>query len=321
MSPNPMQKKAMNSFLLGFFSMLIIAVLIGGIIFFITRGKNKNTNNEEKKPTSLIYALVRDIDSGAEVTPNDVKIVEIDKDLIPTDAYTTNDIYGEDGFYREVVNNDGELESVPRFRAKISLKKGTVISEQMLYEGNGLDSTERIVEYNMLQLPVQLDIGEYIDVRFTTSLGQDFVVISHKEVIDISDNTVWLKLNELEIELMTAAIVDSYMTPYFNMYVTKYVEPGMQAAQITTYAPSGTVKRAIEQNPNLIQEAIDNYTNRYTPEAGNFLNRYDGTTRAYIESQIGANDEETRIDNLQNSILESREKAREERQTYLYGVQ
>ena len=60
----------------------------------------------------------------------------------------------------------------------------------------------RKVEYNMLVLPTQLETGEYVDVRLALPSGQDYIVVSKKQVeipqingID-SDDTVELDMLE-----------------------------------------------------------------------------------------------------------------------------
>ena len=70
-----------------------------------------------------------------------------------------------------------------------------------------------------------------------------------------SESSIWLKLREDEILLMSNAIVESYIIPGAKLYVTAYVEPGLQDAATPTYIPSNEVIGVINRDPNIIQKA------------------------------------------------------------------
>ena len=307
MASNPMQKKSRNSFLLGMLLMLIIAA-IAMVGMYILLKTDKKEEEEEQVKQKQVYVVSNTIASGAGITEDDLKVVTVNEDTIPSDAYGPNDL----GYlYRTVVNNQNEQEEVPMYKAKIQLTAGTVLSESMIYEGEALQASERVQEFNMLQLPVQLEMGEFVDVRLLMSNGQDYIVVSHKEVLDITDSTIWLQLSEDEILLMSNAIVESYISPATNLYVTKYVEPGMQSAAQITYIPSNEVINLINQDPNIVQTARDNLVNKYTNSAA---------LRGHIETELG-NFADQSIDNIQEKMQEARDKAIEARQEYLYGVE
>lgn len=308
MASNPMQKKARNSFLLGMLLMLIIAAIVMvGLIMFLKRDNTNKQQQQQQTGGKEVYVLNQDVLSGQAITEDMLKLSVVNTDAIPSDAYGKSDL----GLLsKEIVNDNGEYMSVSKYKSKLNLSAGTVICENMFYEGSQLQASERIQEYNMLQLPIQLDIGEYVDIRIFLSNGQDYIVIPHKEVIDISDTTIWLKLTEEEILLMGNAIVESYMSPATNLYVTKYVEPGMQTAATVTYIPSLEVITLINKDPNVIDSARRELISRYNSNQdlrtniANELNKY---------SQEG-------LTNIEAQILEAREKAIEERSKYLNGA-
>ena len=112
----------------------------------------------------------------------------------------------------------------------------------------------RKVEYNVLTLPSQLQTGEYIDVRLALPSGQDYIVVSKKQVeipqvsgVDVAD-TIWLKLTEDEIITMNNAIVDSARALGSVLKVTIYTEAGTQEAATPTYVPSKEVAELIRNN-------------------------------------------------------------------------
>ena len=163
----------------------------------------------------------------------------------------------------------------------------------------------------MLQLPIQLDIGEYVDIRLLMSNGQDYIVVSHKEVKDITDETIWLQLTEEEILIMSNAIVESYLSPASNLYVTKHVEPGIQGAANITYVPSAQVIELIREDSNIINQAKTTLIQRYNDNQG---------LRGNIQDELDKYSEEA-TENIESQMLEEREKAREAREEFLHGVE
>lgn len=308
MATNPMQKKARNSFLMGMLLMLIIAA-VAIVLLFMFFKKDQKKQEEKEVAQTYVYVVNKTIESGKEITDADLKLSLVNVDIVPKNAYGRDDDLLNNLYY-EVKDNNGEVEYKPKYKAKIKLTEGTVLNDNMLYEGNGLDASERIQEYNMLQLPIQLDIGEYIDIRLQMSNGQDYIVVSHKEVIDITEQTIWLQLSEAEIMLMSNAIVDSYISPASNLYVVKYVEPGMQGAATVTYIPSNEVINLINQDANIVETARNALVNRYN----------NGTAiRDYIHNELGKYSDSA-IDNIESKMIEAREKAKEQREIFLNGV-
>ena len=98
-----------------------------------------------------------------------------------------------------------ELNTVPLV-AKVTMKKNTLITTELINKSDNmvLDDVRR-QEYNMLVLPTDLQTGDYIDVRVMFPNGQDYIVVSKKEVeipniagVD-SEDTIWINLSEDEI--------------------------------------------------------------------------------------------------------------------------
>lgn len=308
MASNPMQKKSRNSFLTGMLLMLIIAaVAMVAMFMFLKKGDKKQ--EEQNSAQTYVYVVNKTILSGGEITEDDLKLVLVNVDTVPKNAYGTKDNLLEN-LYLEVNNNNGEIEYLPRYKAKIELAEGTILNDNMLYEGDKLGAGERIQEYNMLQLPIQLEPGEYVDIRLQMSNGQDYIVVSHKEVKDITAETIWLQLSEQEILLMSNAMVESYISPASNLYATKYVEPGMQGAATVTYIPSYEVINLINQNGNIVDTAKAALITKYQSST---------TIREQIQNELNKYSEQS-TDNIQQLMTESREKAKAEREEFLYGV-
>lgn len=306
MASNPMQKKSRNSFLLGMLLMLIIAAIAMVAMFFLLK-KDEEKQEEKQTAQTYVYRLSTAVKSGEEITSDKVKSVLVTSEAVPSGAAASKTKITKDG--KETwVDKSFEFSG---YKSKLDLDEGTIICENMLYEGEELQASERIQEYNMLQLPIQLEIGEYVDVRLQMSNGQDYIIVSHKEVIDITDSTIWLQLSEDEILLMSNAIVESYLSPATNLYVNKYVEPGNQDAAQVTYIPSEAVMILIQKDPNVMEEANRELTNRYINQS---------VIRNQIQNELN-NYSEDKLENIEEKMLEAREKAKAAREEFLYGVE
>ena len=306
MATNPMQKKSRNAFLLGMLLMLIISAIIIVGMFFIFK-KNETQKQQENAAQTYVYRLNTAVKSGEEITSSHVSSVLVSVDAVPTGASaakTKKTVDGQEKWIDKKFDYTG-------YRSKIDLDEGTIICENMLYEDDELQASERIQEYNMLQLPIQLETAEYVDIRLLMSSGQDYIVVSHKQVKDVTDSTIWLQLTEEETLLMSNAIVESYISPASNLYVAKYVEPGLQSAATVTYIPSSQVINLIQQNPNIINQAKVNLIERYNSNQA---------LRNDIQGELNKYSEQT-IENIQAKMEEAREKAVQARQEFLYGVE
>lgn len=228
MPSNPIQRKTRNAFLSGMFIMLIVAVLIVAVLYF-TVFSDMFGGTTSKKGTAYAYRLVSEVKSGEEIDASKVERVKIAVENLPSDY---------------VVDND----DITACKSKIDLQAGTVLGRSMLYKGEGIENSTRKVEYNMLTLPSTLKVGDYIDVRFTMPSGQNYIVVSKKQVKDIKESTITLYLTEDEILMMSSAIIESYIVKASNLQAYQYVQAGIQETSTPTYSVSSEVYQLIMNN-------------------------------------------------------------------------
>ena len=177
-----------------------------------------------------------------------------------------------------------ELNTVPLV-AKIALKANTVLTREMLAKGeNSFANDVRREEYNTFILPMDLTTGDYVDIRLMLPTGQNYIVVSKKEVeVPIingaeSADTIWMNVSEDEILTISSAIVDAYRIEGSKLYATKYTEAGMQQAATPTYVVSAETASLMNKDPNILKKAIDELINRYnsigsTDIRNNYINR------------------------------------------------
>ncbi len=340
MTTNPMQRKARNSFLAG---MLITLIITGAIIGFLTYMliNQKKAERQEELAKTSIYTLNKDVKSGQIITPDMLNLVSVTTDIAPKNAVDSmdklveyslmekstgnmiatdeNGLYVADngnkvriakdeasGNYYKAVNNQKvlvEFLDVPLV-AKVDMAANSVVTLDLVARSNEVANDDlRLTEYNMLMLPVKLNVDDYIDIRFTLPSGQNYIVVSKKRVVDVLEDTVWLKMSEEETLTLSNAIVEAYIMTGSKLTVNLYVEPGLQEASIPTYAVSQDVLALIEKDPNIRQEAKQALFKQYNDQGlvnqrTNIINgqiqKYEDQLQGNIESRVQAENESRR---------------------------
>ena len=226
-----------------------------------------------------------------------------------------------DNYYIEKNNNKEylELNNVPLV-AKVTMKKNTLITTELISKGdNTVQKDVRRQEYNMLVLPMDLVTGDYIDVRLMLPSGQDYIVISKKEVeipniggVD-SEDTIWINLSEDEILHMSCAIIDAYKINGAKLYVTKYTEAGMQEAATPTYPANENTTALLQSDPNILEKAMNEIKARYSQTNGASLRNN------YINGVINSQGEQGQS-NLETNMGESITNSKNSRKEYLESL-
>ena len=221
MATNPMQRQARNSFLLGMVLTLVISAAIIAFLFIQIKNL-KEEINKKKAATVQVYTLSQDVKAGQIITSDMCMAQMVDAATVPAGATNDinsllntfslcdkdgRDIYTDaDGTLYMMINqkkvevkeetnnnvtsyyiaNGSNKEYIELSHktivAKVALKANTVITGSLISRGKLNTDDVRQMEYNVLSLPTDLIDGDYIDVRFMLPNGQDFIVVSKKEV-------------------------------------------------------------------------------------------------------------------------------------------
>lgn len=290
MPSNPIQRKTRNSFLAGMLIMLLIAVVVVAVLYF-TIFSGDSTGKSNSGGSAYAYVLSAEIKSGETINANYVQKIKISASSIPADY---------------LIDTAGINEG--KYKSKVNLQAGTVLSNSLVYEDEALADSARLVEYNMLTLPSTLRVGDYVDVRFTVPSGQNFIVLSKKEVVSIKDTTVSLYLTEDEILMMSAAVIESYVMKASNLQMIQYVEAGIQEASTPTYSVNNEVYQLIMSNA---QKGIN------IEDYGKINDSYNATLRSIIDQEL-AQYMGSEITNIQEGIDKEKETSME---LYLSGLE
>ena len=320
MASNPMQRQKRVSFLLGVLVTVILAAIV--ITFLIVQLVNLRKEQEAIEAARRdVYVVSEDVSSGnglqigaiegdaTRATAN-VERGEADASVVPDNFAVPSDFQDENGNPRSDIV------------AKIDLKAGTILTKDMLtVSSETLTDDLRVQEYNMFSLPVDLEAGDYIDLRMRMTNGQDFIIAAKKEVAipEIAgapaEGTITVNLSEEETLAVSCAIVEAYQSNGIELYVSRYTDPGMQAAATPTYTGNAAVRELINQDPNIVEEAKRALVERYN-NSGNIAIREN-----YINAELNSIEADDRRSNLEENVEEHIEAQKELRQQYLQALE
>lgn len=189
--------------------LIIVGVILGFVLsgvatFFIT---NYFHNKETEQLTSQIATLNANLDAiGPIVTCYTVQSAtfpgqEITEDLIVEQSIPSS--FKNDSF--------ATIEDLVGLYSKVAITPGTPITKDMVMSEEVVDSM-REVDISGNRWPIGLKEGDYVDLRITYPRGEDFIVLSHKRVMSITEQTLKVHMTEEEQHLYQAALVDYYLS-------------------------------------------------------------------------------------------------------------
>lgn len=290
MAVNPMQRRARSAFLVGFLIALIIMAVV--VVFILYQLKLvKEENNRLVSAQSKVLVASSDLKSGAKVTIENFTTETVQTSVNQADIVSSDDFEfkDSDGNVETRIDDTGATLS-KELMMKISVPKGTIVTKDMLEDSEDqISNSQRIQEFNMIALPSRLVNGDYVDIRLSLPNGQDFVVLTKKEVLGTESTSIWLKLTEDELLTLNNAVVESYTITGSKLYAIQYVEPGRQEQATPTYTVSQAVLYLMSTDPNITQDAYNALRARYNSD----------TRINYFESALDEN-----RDN-QNSLVSS----------------
>lgn len=186
------------------------------------------------------YAVAGDILSGAEITEADLIEVHVPETAIASNGYN--------------LSNDPEAKSsLIGKKMRCNVAANTIITPDLLMtqeeEASGLMSYP--IELTFNSLPVTLKIGDTIDLRFLLANGEEYVVLDHKIVKDVFNNTIQIYVSEEENAIINSLYSDlGVYSGCCTAYLFKYLEPGNK--QTLSFYPVVTeMEDFLLFNPNI----------------------------------------------------------------------
>lgn len=228
-----------------------VVIFIGLNIFQFLFWRSTNTEVAEKYTQEIanlerelagygdeitVYTVTSAVKAGDEITEENVETMKMYSSLL-TEQFVTNpdDIIGR--------------------YFKIAVNPGTPILYNMAMDEE-LDDSARDRDIVLDRMTVGLEPGDYIDIRITMPYGDDYVVLSHKRIYGIGENTIKLHLNEYEWNVYQGALIDYFLNSEYGctIYGDKYIEPGIQNDAVAFYAVPTNIASLLQKNPNIIDK-------------------------------------------------------------------
>lgn len=273
------KKKTLIRLLSILISIILVIGIVGSLIFWIIKEKG-NKSESRVEDMKIVWELKSDMLSGDLITKDDIASRYISQNIMEDITLSENEIVGK--------------------YLKLHTRKGMVLAQNMVYEGEVLSDDLRIHNYNYIIMTDHIMPGDYIDIRISFQDGNDFILLSKKKVLEASlfnqeenlETSLWLQVTEEEILRLSSAVVDSYLNEGCYIYAIEYVAETQKSA-IVNYPVSDVVKRLIESDPNIIKRAENVLEKKVRKELEEELEK----------QKNKSNNEERNIENSQDSSM------------------
>ncbi len=199
------------------------------------------------------YTVAAQVSPGTQLTADLLVEMSVPSTWLTEDYCALSDIIQE----YITVTEDGEQKTESGMYAKTYINPGTPITKTLLMTDKIVDST-REIDVVANRWPIGLKQGDYVDIRITYPMGEDFIVLSHKRVYEVNEQTLKLHMTEEEMHLYQAALVDYYihLQSGMDIYFSKYVEPGVQEAATPYYSVPENIATVCFADPNIVDAAM-----------------------------------------------------------------
>lgn len=245
------KKKRIIIFVLSCFITFVFGTAISYYYFGVMK-KNEITKNYEEKIKSMeielggsCYVLSKDVEAGESVKESDFRKINVPSTI-------SNE------------NLMKDLKKIKKASYARDLKENSIVYNDMFYNLEGIQNDLRYYETSAFLLPINIENGDYVDVRISFNSGLDYVVLAKKKIKNISrydeagfqKEVTTLNLSSEEILRLSSAIVDAYMNKGTYLYTTTYISPETQKEAEITYPSNIEVQDLMSQDPNVIQKAV-----------------------------------------------------------------
>ena len=223
---------------------LVVAVLItGGIIAYGVGELNDYKATEQV----LMDELTRNSRIVYVACDGGIKSGDIIADVEEGGNVMAQEIYS--GIEPTYYINEEDMGSI----ALIDIQEGQPVMKNMITTLEITGDT-REVEITVVDLMVDQKVNDYIDIRIMFPNGEEYAVLSKKEIknLVLESSIFYTYLNEEEILRLASATVDAYTMTGTKIYATRYIEPTLQNATIPNYLVRAETLDLMTSDPNIV---------------------------------------------------------------------
>lgn len=137
--------------------------------------------------------------------------------------------------------------------ALVDIRSGSFVDKAMVNQSGPVEQLREVC-FDGVLISENTKNHDVVDIRIRYSNGEDYVVLSGKQIrLDEGDyRHCYLRVEEEELLLMAAALVDADCFEGAVIYTTKYIESSIQEKSEVTYLPSEVLLELMEQSPNVL---------------------------------------------------------------------
>lgn len=227
--------------------LVILAIALLSTIAIIVIAKNKIKSYEEQindyvyeiESNRQIVYVVKD---GQEIKKGDAIIAEgADANVMRQEIYS--------GLEPEYYVTDEDIGSV----SIVDIPEGQPITKNMITSLYITHDT-REYEIGVVSLMVDQQVHDYVDIRIMFPNGEDYLVLSKKQInkIVMDSSLIYCYMNEEEIERLASATVDAFTMTGTKIYATRYVESNLQDEAKPDYLVSAATMDRMVSDPNIV---------------------------------------------------------------------
>lgn len=185
---------------------------------------------DEIGPLTTCYELNYEVKGGTVIAETDLTPVEIPEKCATGYVQNINEVLGK--YY------------------KTGLGQGTVLGESMVMDYI-LEGDLRYLDVTVDEIPIGLEVGDYVDIRFRFTFGQNMMSMAHKQVVEINKNVLKLVVDERDIHSYESMQKDKAQYVGCKVSAIEYVEGGIQDSGLNYYPLRLDVMSTLVQDPNI----------------------------------------------------------------------
>jgi hypothetical protein len=165
---------------------------------------------------TTVWVTTTDVKANNSVVSTDVDTILVPQSAVPENAVT-------------------DWDEISGMVYKIGLAQGAILTTDMV-QSQLLSDDMRELDVIVGEIPIGLEAGDYVDIRVAFPLGQDYIAMTHKQVLAINDSALKLVVNEQDFYTYESLKTDVSLYTSTKTYAVKYLEAGVQASA-TDYYP------------------------------------------------------------------------------------
>lgn len=191
----------------------------------------KEQDNLIQQNTRQVYVAVREIKRGEII---EEEMVELRRTLC---SQSEELLFSQQDIGKEAVTD---------------VVEGTFLNKSLVNQSGQVDGLREMC-YRTIDLTENVDSYDVVDIRIRYPDGEDYIVLSGKQILIDEDGygKCYLKVSEEELLLMSAALVDTEQNDGTRIYTSRYPEPAIQQKSYITYCPPKEILDLMEQSPNI----------------------------------------------------------------------